>query len=42
MQIFNHLNNSLKGELVDTDSDEYEDFMNNYEMSEEPVVIKKD
>ena len=41
MQIFNHLNNSLKGELVDTDSDEYEDFINNYEMSEEPLVIKK-
>lgn len=42
MQIFNHLNNNLRGELVDIDSGEYEDFMNNYEISEEPLMMDKD
>ena len=42
MKIFNHLNNNLRGELVDIDSDEYEGFMNNYEISEEPLMMDKD
>ena len=42
MQIFNHLNNSLKGELVDTDSEEYDEFINNYEISEEPLIMDKE
>ena len=42
MQIFNHLNNGLEGELVDTDSEEYDEFINNYEMSEEPLMMDKE
>ena len=40
--LFSQMNTRIPGDLVDPDSEEYEDFINNYETSEKPLYIGKD
>ena len=35
--LYGQLNSKVPGELVDPDSEDYEEFVNNFEMSEEPL-----
>ena len=39
--LYDQLNSKIPGELVSPDSDEYEDFVNNFEMNEEPLSFSK-
>jgi len=36
-ELYNQMNSKVPGELVSPESQDYEDFINNYEMSEEPL-----
>jgi hypothetical protein len=40
--LYGQLNAKLPGDFVSPDTQEYEDFINNYEMNEEPLMMKKD